>query len=220
MISFLCPTRARPAAFRRMVTSVFATTNDDVEILGGLTHGDTSEYEPLPHTTYYTFEERVRPPAIWNALAAVSSGDMLVMIGDDCVLETEGWDDVVRADVPEDGIYVAYTDTGTQGMRCYHPIVGRGFYEACGLLFPEIFDHFFVDPWIEDVARRAGRLYPFGDLVMRHLNVSTGLSPHDAVSKRNRLHAERDRRTFHDPDTVKLRARWAERVTAAIRRAT
>lgn len=106
-------------------------------------------------------------------LADNANGDILMMVGDDAVFETFGWDDALRSCYKKypDGIWAASLWDGMkkEGKTTHpHPAVGREWYEAVGYVANPIFTHFCTDPWITETAKELGRFLYFPSVRVNH----------------------------------------------------
>lgn len=92
----------------------------------------------------------------WNAAAAISTADLLVVVADD-LFPPQGWDTalaqvVAPLDPTTDAFAIKLTDDPSFGDRLLrHPVVSRAFYERHGLFSPK-FDGVYCD---NDITRRA-----------------------------------------------------------------
>ena len=94
----------------------------------------------------------------YNELAEKSTGDWILPWSDDAVMETEGWDDIIRA---QGGGLKILNATGKLNL---FPIVTRQLYEVLGHW--SLQTH--CDSWLQVIGRMNGIEYPV-DLHIRHL---------------------------------------------------
>jgi hypothetical protein len=84
--------------------------------------------------------------ANWNAAAALSTGEILIVVADD-LTPPQGWDEQVEKLPPgnlEWACYVPDTVRG-DGLMC-HPIISRALYNKRGYIFhPDFFGVFFIE---------------------------------------------------------------------------
>ena len=224
-IALLMPTRGRPrmaerffqsvadtAAYPELVEVVIYVDDDDVE-----SHGLDSKSVRVtriigPRLTMGEYNTR----CLQN-----SGGDIVILVNDDMVIRTEGWDEKVRAmhaSFP-DGIYLAYGNDLFKGDKlCTFPILSR---RTCDLLvepFPKAYIGAFIDYHLLDIFKRlqAGgedRIRYLADVVFEHLHYRTGKAAKDETY-------ERRGRFVDDPvfiSLIGLRRRAAERLMKAIR---
>lgn len=86
----------------------------------------------------------------YQELAAMASGDWLLVWGDDCVMTTDGWDAIIGA-LPA-RVMVADLDS-THSQHCCFPAVRRAAMEAIGRFCT---DNPHVDTFWGDIATGAG----------------------------------------------------------------
>lgn len=191
MISLVCPSRYRPAAFAAMVESAHATAADPsgVQVVAYLDDDDPElgayrghDY-PLP--TGLVVGPRVTLSNAWNLAAARASGDVLMLCADDLRFRTPGWD-VMVAGASSEGACLVYGRDGHADERmATHPFVTRRWVDLVGRFTPPYFCADYVDLWLHDVAQRAGRAVFLPGLLIEHLHPSFGKGVYD------RCHDER-----------------------------
>ena len=112
-----------------------------------------------------------------------------MLSNDDQVYKDKGWDVIIdreRNKFPDE-IYCMWFNDGINGPNlCAFPIISRRWYETLGYFTPEIFEYFYVDTWIMDIARRAGRLHYIPHILVEHMHFTQGKSEYDATYRRNR----------------------------------
>lgn len=226
MISLVCPSRGRPAAFAAMVASALgrAADPDCVQVVAYLDDDDPelAEYrtEDVAGRMTLLTGERCTLSDAWDRAAAEAKGDVLMLAADDLRFRTPGWDTIVfgcMAGLFPDGLGVVYGRDGHADKRmATHPFVSRRWVETVGRFTPPYFCADYVDLWLHDVASRAGRLAFLPGLLVEHLHPSYGKGAWD------RTHEERLARA-KDADLPALwgsleaeRAAEAEKVKAAI----
>ncbi len=171
MISVICPSRGRPKWCRRMYESGLKTQTHDNEYLFYLDEND-------PELKNYD----VPDPFIHKPVGAViadtilaqrSKHDCILLMGDDAVFATPGWDEKFLAAAqkyPDDIYVIASNDqrVAGNGQHCGHFCVGRGWLKALGSILPPVFVHWYADIWIIYVAKKLGRYEYLDDLVINH----------------------------------------------------
>lgn len=204
LISLLCPSRGRPLRFAQMAESALATADDPhaVEILLGLDRDDASaaEYPVIAPVVRVTADDKQTVPQFIERLARAARGDILMTCPDDLLFRTPGWDRLVRArfDAAPGGLLIGYTNDGRDRAKCEHWFAHRRWIEITGHFIRPEFEHFFADQWVEEVARAAGCLHYFQDIVTEHMHFKYGKSEKDETyaAKRREPLTERDRARF------------------------
>lgn len=183
-ISVLCPTRGRDSAVVHHWCSAYDNAADN-ERVGISLRFDEDMSVPLGWCTItYAGHTQVRigPRAdsatLFNDCASAATGEILMMGGDDMRFRTPGWDVIVDEMMWDDGLGCLYPEDGQTG-NCVHPIVGREWYELFGFFCPPGYNWAYVDTWIADVARRAGRLKKLHNVLCEHLHFSFDKSVYD-----------------------------------------
>jgi glycosyltransferase involved in cell wall biosynthesis len=205
-VSVLVPTMGRPELLKRMLDSIERTSKGEVrvEVLVYLEEDDTSDYSFLfdyPMVEIFRGSGKTVGQA-WNIMAAHCSGDLIMMGNDDLVWHTEGWDVRLTEIFEEypDQIFCAWFNDQTKNSRaqCAFPIVSRRWYNTLGYFTPEVFEFFYHDTWVRDVAQRVGRLVYIEDFVVEHRHFTEGKASMDetyAVNRRGGI-GNRDRNTY------------------------
>lgn len=224
-ISLLLPTRGRPALVQRLFRSIAEQTADlvNIEIILYVDEDDTESHNLAFDNLNITkiIGSRLSMGAYNSACLSRSIGDIIILVNDDMVIRTTGWDKIIRdfdVDV-KDQIYLAYgNDMFKKGKLCTFPILSR---KTCEILlkpYPEEYRGAFIDCHIFDIFKRlehAGyhRIFYIDSIVFEHLHYRTGKAEYDTT------YSERGR---FDDDAVfislrNLRQESALRLLASIR---
>lgn len=183
MISLLCPSRGRPQNLRRMIESVRAVSTIMSEVVVYVDDDDTAYSDLALFSDICIFRgPRICHSDYWNKCAERASGDYLMMVGDDCVFKTPGWDQMVEQAfaVCPDKILMVHGDDCAPAGKWFatHPIISRRWVEICGRFTGPWFPGDFADQWIQDIANTLGRRQ-FLPFVNEHLHHVWGKAPKD-----------------------------------------
>lgn len=195
-ISLLLPTRGRPVLAERFFQSVDEMTAHlgRVEIILYIDDDDTGSHHldyPGLHITKI-IGPRLTMGEYNTACLEKATGDIIVLVNDDMVIRTPGWDDMIvemDAGFP-DKIYLAYgNDLFKKGDLCTFPILSR---RTCELLvepYPDAYQGAFIDVHLFDIFKRlqhAGfnRMRYLDNVVFEHLHYRTGKAVCDETYKR------------------------------------
>lgn len=190
-ISLLMPTRGRPALVERFMRNIVTNTArlDQVELILYVDEDDTGSYHLGSEeiSVRRIIGPRTTMGAYNSACCDAAQGDIIVLVNDDMVIKTRGWD-VKLVDLDAgiaDKIYLAYgNDLFKKGNLCTFPILSR---RVCELLvepYPKEYRGAFIDYHLFDIFKRlqhAGfdRIYYREDIVFEHLHYRTGKAPFD-----------------------------------------
>ena len=180
VISILTPTRERPENVRRLIESVLSNAEvpKKVELLFYVDHDDPT----FPKSLISENVKIVIGPRLWlsvmqNILYANASGEIIMYAGDDVVLNTPGWDRIVRDEFEkfEDKICVVYgNDNATHGKSiAIHAFLHRNWVKAVGCWVPAG-RGLPYDYWITEVGRNLGRLQYLPNLEIEHIHYRQG----------------------------------------------
>ena len=203
-IGLMVPTRGRPALLERFAKSIVQTTNDPsrIEIHTYLDRDDaaldeyaatierlSAELGPLGISFAGGIGDPVGVPGAMNELGRASKTDLLIMSNDDQVYTDFGWDTRLDQETAKftDGIFLFWFSDGIESDRwCCFPIVSRRWIERLNYYAPTMFEHFFVDTWLWDVALRVGRAHYIADVNVDHIAAWAGKAPEDETALRTR----------------------------------
>ena len=218
-ISLLCPSRGRPEMFAEMIKSAVWSTAcpEAVEYLRYIDRDDPSFYPSIDMVQLVDIRgHRHKIAKLYNCLATIATGDILFAVNDDVIFRTQGWDNIIRAHMPEDGLAVMYPND-MFNRQCTFPIIGRQWLDATGQLLSERFDWWYGDTWLADIAQRIGRLIPL-PIIVEHFNPLAGKREADDTfmhqMRDEGKHIQQDQQTWVETDHV--RAEIAERLRELI----
>ena len=204
-ISLILPTRKRCDKAIRFVESArrAATLPAEFEVVLGIDSDDHESqalhFEDVRYTT--VIAPRRSMGAINTECAQKSNGDIIMLVNDDSVVRTEGWDESLRALHAQfaDGVYLGYVNDLFKGQKlCTFPVISRTAFELLNPAFPESYQGAFIDYHLLDVFKRLqavghDRLVYLNDVVFEHLHFRSGKSGMDDTY--------RDRKRFGDDAT-------------------
>lgn len=162
-----------------MATSAIANCADvrGVEILFYLNEDDPlkNNYVSSPYCLHIVGKDGPTSYA-WNELAKRAAGDILMLMGDDTVFETPGWDDKLRkaeftlshGGQPSMAVFSFDDGRSELGTGHPHPAMTREVYNRLGYLACPMFRHFYVDTWLVDLAKEAGIFHYIADMKVLH----------------------------------------------------
>lgn len=189
------PTRGRPLWAKRFIDSVIKTSSqiDQVELIIYVDDDDTESHHLSSDlmSVKTIIGPRITMGAYNSACYNQSSGEIIVLVNDDMIIQTQGWDEMLRqldAKHP-DGIYLAYgNDLFKKGSLCTFPILSR---RTCELLiqpYHHAYRGAFIDYHLMDIFKRLensgyARIFYLEDVVFEHLHYRTGKAEIDATYK-------------------------------------
>jgi hypothetical protein len=180
LISILTPTRGRPDNVRRLVESIFSNAENptNIEILFYVDQDDAT----FPESLIDKNVKVIVGPRLWlsimqNVLYANARGEIIMYAGDDIVLSTKNWDQIVRNEFEkvEDKICVVYgNDNATHGQSiAIHAFLHRNWVNAVGCWVPAG-RGLPYDVWITELGRNLDRLIYLPALEIEHLHYRQG----------------------------------------------
>jgi glycosyltransferase involved in cell wall biosynthesis len=183
LLSIIVPTRQRTEALGHMLDSL-AGTADRPECFEVVLVVDADDGPSVAfHRAGLALTRVVVPPgqtmgALNMAGYRCSRGDFLMLLNDDVLARTPGWDTKVLARLRRfaDGIVLVHpNDTLLRDNLCTFPVVSRTFCELAGGICPETYLRYRIDDHIEDVFNLLGRLGQkrtiyLPDVVFEHRN--------------------------------------------------
>lgn len=220
-ISLIVPTRGRPQQLARMLASLVDTTQclAKLEVVLVVDADDPASRDVRQERL--TIRHVVVPPGLTmgslnRAGVSASTGDILMLLNDDVVARTTGWDESIRAcfmAFPDGIALVHVNDTVFRKALCTFPIVSRRFCELMGGICPPDYRRYRIDDHVEELFNLLGHLGErrslyLPDVVFEHLN--------------HVINEHGDRQYFSEPTTLAMDAelfdrRFKERCELAIR---
>jgi len=158
LLSLILPSRGRPEQLKRLLDGLAQTTTRPalIEVILVLDDDDAPSHA-LGHPALSVRRVIVPPGQTMGALNThgyeASRGRYLMLLNDDVVPRTPGWDDVVRqvfAAHGDDIVLVHVNDLVFQRHLCTFPIVSRTFCEIAGGICPRQYRRYRIDDHIED----------------------------------------------------------------------
>jgi hypothetical protein len=181
--SLIVPTRGRPRQLREFLDSVAATAYHPERIEVVL----VVDKDDLPSLTVghprLTVRRGIGPPgrtmgALNSAGYAASAGDHVMLLNDDVIVRTSGWDVKALAcfrRFPDPIVLVHVNDSLMREHLCTFPLVSREFCELAGGICPTTYRRYRIDDHIEDVFNLMAtlgerRTVYLPDVVFEHTN--------------------------------------------------
>ena len=163
-ISILMPTRGRTQRLDRAIKSIrnLAYDSTKIEIIFRCDHDDEETQKYLnENKEIFIVGPREKGyaslPKFMNQCANISTGDLIIMLNDDILVETKDWD--IRllefANKYEDGIFNIGITTGLNDDLFPFSIISRKTFQALGFVNDERL--VFSDIFLLDVMSRLGR---------------------------------------------------------------
>mgnify|MGYP001082806731 FL=1 len=178
MISFCIPSRGRPDLAKRLVDTATATQTGKTEFLFYLNEDDTTleKYKDLLDEKHYTVGPNQSTCYSWNLMARKAKHDIVMLMGDDVQIQTQGWDNIIVNEfnryqdrilmvVPSDGRMKGTLKFNMDKPNLWsdkplpaaHFAVHKNWINTLGYLAPPFFWHWHVDSYTQKVARKLGR---------------------------------------------------------------
>ena len=166
-ISVIVISYSRPEGAMRIASTAKVTARrpELVEILICTDETDplVERYKILPELDVSIIKEH-RSCDKWNYLYKKSTGDIIVMMCDDVIFESWGWDDVLRDVWPDNGLAVMYSD-GSKGKELVEfPVISRSMADKLGYCAYPKLDHWGIDAWWAMMGKELNCLYYLGDV--------------------------------------------------------
>ena len=193
-ISFIIPTRGRPESLLRLCNSIRAATRH-LELLEVVLVVDRDD-EASVRFQYEGLNIRKVEVAPGLAMGSLNmagyraaTGKYLMLLNDDIVLQTPGWDDRVMEAFRNysDGMVLVHVNETIFGARlCTFPFLPRTFCELAGGICPEEYLRYRIDDHIHNVfdlltlLGHKRRIY-LPDVVFQHFNLVETGDGHDYV---------------------------------------
>jgi glycosyltransferase involved in cell wall biosynthesis len=201
-IAVVLPTRNRPELLERFVSSVFNTASKEENIKFYLYVDDDDLLTPsailklqsrYKDKIFVLTGPRILMSKTANELLPSIKEDIFFCGGDDLILRTKNWDQMVikKFDEIEDKIGLVFGDDLNQKDLATHPILHRRWVECLGYLTPPYFSSDYADTWLTELADGLNRKYKL-EFINEHMHFTIGKSPLDAtyLEGRTRFHQD------------------------------
>jgi len=182
-LSLIVPTRGRPQQLRSMLESVRATAKypERLEII--LVVDDDEPNISL--TSLLNLNIRIATGPTGRTMGALnndgyraSRGDYVMLLNDDVIVRTRGWDRIVYRCLRRFSdriVLVHVNDTLMRDYLCTFPILSRAYCDLIGEICPTQYERYRIDDHIEDVFNMLAHLgvrrsVYLPDVVFEHCN--------------------------------------------------
>lgn len=185
--SLIVPTRGRPEPLRRFLDSVAKTAADPEGVEVVLVVDEDDPASVAVRHRRLALRQVVGPPgrtmgALNRAGYAASAGDYVMLLNDDVVARTPGWDATALKcfrRFPDPVALLHVNDTLFRDQLCTFPLTSRAFCEMAGGICPQEYIRYRIDDHIEDVFNLLAflgerRTVYLPDVVFQHLNTVEG----------------------------------------------
>ena len=199
-ISILIPTRERVIKFSRFVDSIIKNTGNlercEILILIDKDDPEKTKYLDLfedlkKKMDIKIYTENLRTHAIRNNfLAKKSSGEIIFPANDDMIFLTKDWDDLLDLEFSknyENKPFCVWVNSGNKYpyLFCHFPIINRVWYESLGYVGCELFNFWYLDTWICDLAKRSNQFIYSNKIKFKEFNAQANKDELDNTYLRN-----------------------------------
>jgi hypothetical protein len=211
-ISLLLPTRARPALVNRLFESVVQTTTlpDNLECVVYIDVDDDASCG-IERPAFKV--SKLMGPAgqtmgnMMRSCYEASRGRYVMLLNDDVVFRTPGWDDRVRLAFQQfpDEVALVYGNDLDQGQsRPTLPFVSRTVCQLMGAICPRGYHNLHIESHLFDIFKQLSdfdqhRLVYLGDVVFEHMHYTVGKAHLDSTYVKK--HKQNDDVLFISLDT-------------------
>ena len=197
-ISLILPSRGRKLLLETLLENIAQKTllKNQVEIILILDGDDIPSHDV--DSDLLDVKKIIGPRASMGAYNTMgldaASGGIIILINDDMLIQTDGWDEKIRAFDAKisDKVYLAYPNDLFKG-KCTFPILSR---QTCVLLqrpFPIEYKGAFIDTHLFDIFERLkkqgiNRTFFLEDIIFEHRHYRSGKASFDETYRnRNRF---------------------------------
>lgn len=115
-------------------------------------------------------------------------------IDDDCLVQTQGWDEILQAPIQRIGHGISYGNDGIQGEKLPTKVmISSNIVKALGFFAPPPLFHSFADNFWKRLGRYLNSLHYFDDVNMEHLHWLNGKADKDETYESSQERYERDK---------------------------
>ncbi|MEE8161211.1 MAG: glycosyltransferase [Acidobacteriota bacterium] len=200
--SFLLPTRGRPQKVRQFLQSLIQQTAnlDDIEVVLYLDEDDPESHDLSCEEIHLVkiIGPRMSMGAYNTACLQRSSGEIVILMNDDVLVRTQGWDRVIAGltESTPDGIFLASVNDLQVGRTWgTFPVLSR---KACKVMskpYPDEYQGWFIDLHVFDVFKRVrhlghDRIFNFPQVIFEHLHPDAGKAELDETYQARSRYAD------------------------------
>ncbi len=182
-LSLIVPTRGRPQQLRTMLESVLATARYPERLEVILVVDDDEPGNPKISIPGLNIKTAVGPAG--RTMGALNSdgyrasrGDYIMLLNDDVIVRTRGWDRIVYRcfrRFPDRIALVHVNDLLMRDYLCTFPILSRAYCELMGGICPTVYERYRIDDHIEDAFNMLAHLgvrrsIYLPDVIFEHCN--------------------------------------------------
>ena len=200
-ISILIPTRERVLKFERFLNSIVKNTlklerceilvlidNDDPELNKYLDLVSKFRKKNLEINVYH--ENLPTHAKRNNFLAKHSLGEILFPANDDMIFITKSWDKFLDIEFSKNlkkKPFCLWVNSGNKYpyLFCHFPIVNRKWYKSLGYVGCELFNFWYLDTWICDLAKRSNLFIYSNKIKFIEYNAQANIDELDNTYLRN-----------------------------------
>jgi len=228
VITILLPTRGRPFLVKRLFESLARTAADPagIEVILYLDADDAAS-RLLGHDAFSVIRI-IRPHgsdmgAMFKAAYRASSGRYIMLMNDDAVFVTKGWDERIKAAFkafPDDIAFV-YGNDRDQGEKVpAFPLLSRAACEVMGGVCPAHYRNIHIESHLIDVFRQLkalghDRIVYLDDVIFEHMHYLVGKALYDNIYAKKNTDADQQLFIELDEERRFVAKRLAEYIETA-----
>jgi len=191
-VFIIVPSRGGRESLWDLIDSYTKTRGERTEMLVVIDKDETNKYKRLFEevrmgVTVVVLDKRYMLTPKLNIVAeGIIRGDFgpsigVAFMGDDCVFQTENWEDRVVNKI-EENRGIVYCNDLLQGEILPNNIfIHREIVEAVGSMAPPTLTHFYIDNYWKDLGIRINNIHYFADIIIEHKHYSNGKAVKDAL---------------------------------------
>lgn len=174
MISLLIPTRGRHHRLPELLNSLQETCQREFEVLFATDDDDNTNIEEIIKnykniSIKHIVTKKQKLGNYYNLLLPLCSGNILFYGADDIVFRTLGWDVIIAKEF--DKYWDEILLISTYEIDNYLPVHGFISNRSCkilGYVFPDYFEHGYLDRWLHDMYRQINRFTYIPNIYIEH----------------------------------------------------
>lgn len=203
MFSIIHPSRGRPLqSFNNIQRWIQRAASNDFEIIVSLDEDDPHLFQ---YQAGYACSKDLNPNRLIvnknkssveaiNRAAAISKGDILIVVADDQECPINWLPKLQRFCVGQSDFVLKVKD-GFQQRIITMPIMDRAYYNRDKHIYNPKFDHLFCDTWFTDLAYKRGRVIS-KNITFKHNQYSIIGKPPDEIYQKNNATYESGKKTY------------------------
>ena len=176
----ILPSRSRPEKVEKAVAALLE--NSVISDICVAIDDDQKDLYPMIEGVFYEVNPRLRMNGTLNLVATryASNYKTIHFLGDDHMVRTKGWDELLYAPIKERGYGVSYGDDLLQREKLATSVMmSTNIIEILGFMSPPVLVHLYMDNFWMSIGQALNCLTYVPEAVIEHMHYAAGKAEKD-----------------------------------------